>query len=296
MATFTTITDGPNDLVEALPAEELIAGLIRENRAPLIAHSIAQLRDFRERGSSRTQNIIRIRSMSASKQSTEGSELTASQVDLDEESITPDTRYLYVPFTLQGAKDFAVSDLERETAQMGVRAILDQEEADGLAEFQNAIASVGSSVDTFDLTLWRTMVFTYASLDAASDPVFVGHEIHIRDLLSSIQASGGTIESTGRAADLFRGVRGLRGEFEGIPVFGTTNVVEAGSAKVGALVGMDVLQYGVWDDIQVLRQLAVENLAVKLVVWSRTGFALATNGEASTGEDSSIVKVLCKNT
>lgn len=292
---FSTITTR-GDVGQGLPAEEIISQLLAENRAPAIAQVISTLRDFRARGVSTTQNIVRIKSITAQTQTTDGDDLTASDTVLDEESITPVTHYVYQPVSFQANKDFAPSDLEMELIQRGVRAVMDKEDSEGLAKFQNAIASVGSSVDTFDLTLWGTMRYTYAALDADTDPVFVGHEIHIRDLLAAIRSSGGTIESTGRAVDLFRGIRGLRGEFEGVPVFGTTNVSEASSAKVGALIGMGVLQYGVWDDMSIETQRTVENLANKLVVWKRSGFELATNGEASTGADSSIVKVLCKNT
>jgi len=291
---FTTITTRA-DVGQGLPAEEIIAGLLAENRAPAIAATIATMRDFRAVGASTTQNIVRIKTVAARTQATDGDDLTADDVALDEESITPVTHYIYRVLTAQANKDFAPSPLDAEILQQGVRAVMDKEDSEGLAKFQNAIASVGSSASTFDLTLWGTMQYTYASLDSDMQPVFVGHEIHIRDLLASIRSSGGAIESTGRAANLFTGIRGLRGEFEGIPVFGSTNVSEASSAKVGAMLGVGVLQYGVWNDMAIERQRAVENIAEKLVIWKRTGFELATNGEASTGADSSIVKVLCKN-
>lgn len=294
MATFSTITDGPNDLTEGLLAEQILAELLRENRAPLIAQTISRMHDFTAQGSSKAQNILRLKTAAARTQSTEGAELTPDDSDLDEESITPTTRYYYEVLTWQGRKDFVI-DPTNELLQLGVRAILDADDSAGLQEFQNAIANVGSSSSTMDLDLWSTAMYTWATLDAGGMPVFVGHNIHARDLKAALRNSGAALEATGRSLQLFQGVNGLLGEFEGTAIFESSNVSETGSAKIGGLLTMGTLRHGVWNDIDIRTQDAIENLATKLVVWFRAGYVLATNGEASTGADSSVLKVLCKN-
>ena len=126
--------------------------------------------------------------------------------------------------------------------------------------------------------------------------MFVGHTVHGRDIEKALRQSGAAIEATGRAMHMLNGAQGFRGSFEGVGMAFTNNVSETGSAKIGVMMGTDVLRYGVWNPTTVLYQEAIENLAGKLVTWKRSGFTLATNGEDSTGADSSIVKVLCKNT
>lgn len=294
MATFTTITTG-TDLDEGLVSEELLQELLVENRPPLTARAISMDHDFTSQGASRTQNIVRLKTVAARVQSAEGSELTADDMDLDEESITPTTRYSYRVITFQADKDFLVS-ANREAMGQGMRAVLDAEDAAGLTKFQDAIASVGSSADVFDLDLWADAKFTYATLDAGGMPIFVGHNIHARDLTKALRNSSGAIEATGRALELFGGMNGFLGTLENIPIFESSNVSETGSAKIGALLARGVLRRGVWNPLDMLVQDAIENLATKLVTWLRSGFTLETNGEASTGADSSIVKVLCQNT
>jgi hypothetical protein len=147
-----------------------------------------------------------------------------------------------------------------------------------------------------DLDLWASARYTWATLDTGGMPLFVGHNIHARDLTSAIRSTQAAIESTGRAASLFGSLNGFMGEYEGVPVFQSSNVSETGSAKIGAMISAGVLRYGVWNDLEVRMRDAPLNLAQEIVVWGRNGFTLATNGEASTGADSQVVKVLCKNT
>lgn len=294
MATFSVVTTG-TDATETLLAEEIQRQLLVENRPPMVAMAIAQGHDFNRKGASRTQNIVRLKTVAARTQSTEGTELTADDMDFDEESLSPTTRYVRRNLTWQGQKD-SVVELKAAALAQGFRAILEATDSTGLTTFQTAISSVGSSSDTMGMDEWSTGAATYEALNPqGSLHHFVMHAFTARDMRNAIRSASASIFADGHGRDLFGAVNGFMGEFEGYMLWKSTNVSETGSAKINAFISHGVLRHGIWDPFQVATDNDIAFLADIGVVWGRDGWVLATNGEASTGADSSITKVLTKN-